>query len=178
MAIVVEDGTGIENAESYISVADADDYVSKWHGTVTDWTGLDEDWTGLGEAGKERALRMGTRYIDSFEFLGLRAFTAQALSWPRVAVGPIDGQYYTANVVPDAIASATVEAALKVAKGEDLFPVHQGGAIQSESSGVGPLSESVTYFSAKRPEKTFEAVQKLLHPFLVGSRRTLVRGMG
>ena len=171
MALIVEDGTGVENAESYISVSDANAYIEKWRGTVGEW-----DSAGTSE--QEIALRMGTRYIDSFEFLGLRAFTAQTLSWPRAGLGPIDGQYFESSKIPDAIKYAVVEAALKHVDGETLFPDHQGQAIQSESDQVGPLSESVTYFSAKRPEKTFELVQKLLRPFLTGGRRTLSRGVG
>ena len=171
MALVIEDGTGKQDADSYISIADANDYINKWHDSAL-------AWSSHGNTGKERALRVGTRYVDSFKFVGLRAWTSQKLSWPRAGLGPIDGQYFKSSQIPDAIKHAVVEAALKHVDGETLFPDHQGQAIQSESDQTGPLSESVTYFAAKRPEKTFEAVQKLLRPFLVGNRRTLVRGVG
>ena len=171
MALVIEDGTGKQDADSYISIADANDYINKWHDSAL-------AWGSHGNTGKERALRVGTRYVDSFKFVGLRAWTSQKLSWPRAGLGPIDGQYFKSSQIPDAIKHAVVEAALKHVDGETLFPDHQGQAIQSESDQVGPLSESVTYFSAKRPEKTFESVQKLLRPFLTGGRRTLSRGVG
>ena len=39
MALVVEDGTGLDTAESFISVADADTYHTEWNADPTAWTG-------------------------------------------------------------------------------------------------------------------------------------------
>ena len=53
MTLVIEDGTGKSNAESYISVADADTYHSNRGNT---------DWAALTTAEKERLLRIATDY--------------------------------------------------------------------------------------------------------------------
>ena len=171
MTFIVEDGTGKDNAESYISVADADAYITKWHGSMTAWDGLDE-------SGKQIALRKATRYIDSFSYMGARTFASQALSWPRVGIGLVDGQYYAVNVIPRKVVSGTMEAVIKYVEGENLFPNHYGASIQSEGSTVGPLADNVSYFTGKQPEKVFESINKLIRPFFSGSRHTLERGVG
>ena len=57
MVLIVEDGTGKADAESYLSVADADTYHTK-HGDSA-------DWDGASTGDKEEALRMGTQYLDA-----------------------------------------------------------------------------------------------------------------
>jgi len=170
MAIIVEDGTGKTDAESYISVSDADDYASNWYGTLS-------DWDDLADAAKERALRIGTRFIDSHEFKGYRANDDQVLSWPRAQLGYIDGQYIDADEIPQRVERATVEAALKYIQGETLFPDHYGASVKSESKTIGPIGNSTTYQTSKKAQKVFEAVKRLLDPLLMQSG-TIARGMG
>lgn len=170
MALIVEDGTAKSDAESYISVDDADTYVSNWYGTLSDWDDLDT-------AGKERALRTGTRYIDSHDFLGYREDDDQSLAWPRYGVGYIDGQYIDDDEIPTPVKNATVEAALKDAQGEDLFPDHYGGSVKSESKTIGPISNSVTYQSTKKSQPIFDVVKSLIDDF-IDSGAGLSRGIG
>lgn len=134
--------------DSYVAVADADAYVAKWHGALAAW---DEASTEE----KERALRIGTRYVNSHKF--------------KIGINWSDP--------PRPIKDATVEAALKHVQGEELFPDHDGATIKSESSGVGPLAESVTYASSKKPQKVFSVVRALLAPYLVWGTE-VKRGMG
>lgn len=79
MTLVVEDGTGLENAESYISLADANAYFigKRLHSSA---------WTASIDAVKETALRQATLLIDSeFTWTGTILMTdpVQALAWPR-----------------------------------------------------------------------------------------------
>jgi len=99
------------------------------------------------------------------------------LSWPRMEIGWVDGQLFSADEIPKRIESANIEAALQDAKGEDLFPVHDGATVTAESTSVGPLSESKTYATSKKPVAVFEVVKSLLEPLLVRGSK-LVRGMG
>ncbi len=161
MALIIEDGTGsVSGAESYISVSDADDYVGKWHGTST-------DWADASNTDKEIALRLGARYVDSHEFRGYRTYEDQPLAWPRVELGVVDGQLFDSDEIPQRVESAQVEAALRHVQGESLFPDHDGGSVKSESTGVGPLSESTTYMTSKKPQKVFSVVKSLLEPLMV-----------
>lgn len=128
MTLVVEDGTGLANAESFASVAEADTYLAKRGMT---------NWATLTTTEKEQALVRSTDYMEqAYRLLwkGNRVTATQALSWPREWVeredysstsgltGDIDGKfYYPSNVVPNEVKAACVTLAFKAASG-DLAP--------------------------------------------------------
>ena len=76
MALIVEDGEGLIDAEAYASVEFADAY----HLAMGN-----DAWAALGTTAKEQALRRGTQYLDTnYTFTGSRKTTTQRLEWPRV----------------------------------------------------------------------------------------------
>lgn len=171
MALTVEDGGAKPDGESYSGVDDADTFVDNWHG--------DQAWTDASTTAKERALRKGTRFVDMHRFRGHRLTDAQALDWPRDDVGIVDGQYIHPGTIPEPVKEAAIEAALRDVRGEDLFPDHDGGKIESESSQVGELSTSTTYATPRDQVRTFEAVRQLLRPYLASTgQRRVLRGAG
>jgi hypothetical protein len=102
MTLVVEDETGLDNAESYLSIADADTYHSNRGNSA---------WTGS-TAVKEAALRKATEYLDlTYSWKGDIFSTTQALNWPRTGISDSQGREldYT---VPQKIKDATAELAL------------------------------------------------------------------
>jgi len=102
MSIVVENGTGLASADSYLSVADADTYHSDR--ANTSWTGTDEV--------KEIALRKATQYLDStYNWIGKIYSTTQSLSWPRVGVLDRQGRDLEGSV-PQPIKNAIAELAM------------------------------------------------------------------
>lgn len=105
MALVVEDGTGLATAESFVSVADADTYHTA-KGNAT-WTGTD--------AVKEQALRRASVFLSSsYPWAGypVNART-QALAWPRYDVVDQDGNPVASDEVPREVVNATCEVALR-----------------------------------------------------------------
>jgi hypothetical protein len=56
MTLIVEDGSGKSDADSYISIADITDYNEKYVG--------DTDWATLAVDAQERAARNATQYLD------------------------------------------------------------------------------------------------------------------
>lgn len=138
MALVVEDGTGLDTAESYISVADADDYHSK-HGNAA--------WAG-DAAVKGAALRKATAYLDGRfrgKWKGTKGDADQALAWPRVGARDEDGYAIDDDAVPAAVERACAEAALLVITGTDLTPSLDRGTITQETNKVGDIEESKSY---------------------------------
>lgn len=114
MAIVVEDGTGLTNADSYISVADADTYFSILPTTLT------SSWDALSTTDKENYLKWATRVLDTkTEFEGDKTVEASALRWPRKCVTDRDGIDIDDNVVPKEVENATVEL-VRILLGEDI----------------------------------------------------------
>lgn len=105
MALVVEDGTGKDNADSYISRANADTYFTD-RASPSDWTDLTDDQ-------KDSALRYGTRYVDdNYSFVGVITKDAQTLSWPRYRACDSEGRNISSSVVPLAVVHAVCEAGI------------------------------------------------------------------
>lgn len=116
MPLIVEDGTGLTNAESYITVEEFKAYAVA-HGLV---------YTDKTDEQIESALRRGTAYIDGkymaqnscgrwesmFSGQKLRG-RAQALQWPRSGAIDSDGQQIPSNEVPRELKSATAEGTLR-----------------------------------------------------------------
>lgn len=99
MTIVVGDN-------SYASVVYADGYFAD-RGNAA--------WAALTDPQKEAALITATDYLDAaYTWKGTRSTTTQLLSWPRDGV-VVDGVAITA--IPDRIAKACCEAAIRASKG-------------------------------------------------------------
>ena len=115
MALIVEDGSGLVNAESYISVADAATYHAN-RGNAA-WAAIASDII------REQLLRKATDYMMAvyrLRWAGYRYNSSQALDWPRLYVPILDTlstnqfpQYVDFNVVTVAVKNACAELALK-----------------------------------------------------------------
>lgn len=169
MAFVVEDGSGLSTATSWISVADADTYATE--------VGL-TSWTGTTNA-KQTALIKAQRYITQVyrgSWKGVRSNETQALDWPRYGVYDVDGWLIASTTIPQALKDAQVELAARALTAELVSDVATtDAAIASESSNVGGVSYSVTYVGGKSTQKSFPVADMLLAPLTYGSGE-IVRG--
>jgi hypothetical protein len=155
MSLVVEDGTGLATAESYISVADASTYHTA-RGNAA-WAALASDTV------REQCLRKATDYMVAVfrdVWQGSRTYAdTQALCWPRYEV-VIEGVCLANNVIPDTIKRACAELALKSAT-EDLMPDEEQKTI---SETVGQIS--VTYDNNSPQSKRWKYIDAMLAPYL------------
>jgi hypothetical protein len=102
--VVVEDGSGKSNANSYISVADADTYFEK-HLYAS-------DWSGASAANQAIAVMMATRLLDDyFKFEGQKVDDSQALEFPRFNITDRSGFLVDAATLPAELPEATAELA-------------------------------------------------------------------
>lgn len=156
MALVVEDGTGKADAESYISVANADTRQAALGIT---------NWATLITAEKEQALRRATAYMEQAlreRWHGYRLNGTQALSWPRWYV-IIDNFPVDPATVPAAVASACSDLAVKAAAG-DLNADLARGVVREK---VGPVD---TEFDRYSPQSVrYRALEMALAPYLKGT---------
>jgi len=158
--LVVEDGSGLTNANSYASLAYADSY-HEYHRNPATWTEADD-------ADKEQALRMATWWLDQTygdRWIGLKSTQEQALDWPRGLAYDRNGYQVPDDEVPNRLKDATCEMALRYLLAPDeLMPdvEVQDQGILSESNAVGALSSSTTYAGGKSYEKRFTAAYRLL----------------
>lgn len=94
-------------------------------------------------------LRKATARIDHEKWKGTRIGTTQALDWPRVGVYDDEGFLLDSDAVPTRVKNALYVLASKDPATflVDVSP-GSGGAIKSESKGLGPLKKSVVYDNA------------------------------
>jgi len=145
--MVVENGTGLINSNSYASVATADAYHQD-RGNV--------EWNALTEEDKEARLIKATTFLDgNYTFPGYKSTREQALEWPRIDA--VDSYGWLLEGVPQQVVFATCEAALI----ETLVET-QARAVSSES--VGQIS--VSYERGARQGNSYPQVDQLLRRIL------------
>ncbi|QQP96544.1 DnaT-like ssDNA-binding protein [Lysobacter enzymogenes] len=153
MTIVIEDGSGLPNAEAYISVADADAYFLARGNTA---------WASLSEERKEQVLRDGADYMTAVygsRWKGVRKTAEQALDWPRTGV-VVNGFAVADNIVPEPVRRANAELAVRASAGPLL--VDLGAQVKQET--VGPIT--VVYQDGARQSTRYAAVDGLLGAYL------------
>lgn len=140
VAFTVEDGTGKSDANAYISLADADTYVEEHTSTTT--------WSGADDADQQKAIRLATQYLDltyGQRWRGTRYTDTQALDWPRTSFEDRDGNATAYDEVPSAVEAATVELAIRVLAGDDLFPVDPTPGLKAKSFHNATTGQAETY---------------------------------
>lgn len=98
---------GASTANSYVTVAEADEYFMSMFGRSL--------WAQTSDEDKKAALITASRNLDMyFDWFGLKTAQAQSLDWPRVGVLDKSGLVYDFDVIPMAIKIATLELAFYV----------------------------------------------------------------
>lgn len=154
MALVVEDGTGLAKADSYISVEQADAYmISMGH----------EAWADASQSDKEKALRQATQYVDSrYRYKNQPLKPEQSLEWPRVGLSwPIKR-----------VLDATCELAIRALTASLYTDVAPTDAVKSET--IGPIS-TVYQESKNGGQVQYALVDDLLRPLVATGQVTGIR---
>jgi hypothetical protein len=166
MALIVEDGSGLADAESYASVEYADAYFlargkEAWAGIGDSeswggqWAGV---WYGLAPANKEAYLRRATDYMGAvfaMLWVGRRATRQQALDWPRMEW----------EGVPVPVVRACCELAFRAVAGPLM--VDEGPRTIREK--VGPIAVKHPMGASQQTRPAF--VWSMLEPYLKPSAR-------
>jgi hypothetical protein len=156
VALIVEDGSNVAGAESYVSVADATAYHAA-RGNAA-WAALASDTI------REQALRRATDYMVQVyrqRWAGDRQHDDQALDWPRTSVPDRDrGGWIALNLVPAEVVRACAEMGLRASAG-DLYADQEQGVTRET---VGPIT--VEYDITTPQAKRYSAVDALLAPYL------------
>ena len=164
IAFVVEDGTGLTNATSYISVADAngivDTYGRAWSSDAT-------------TKDKQQALNAGTQYVDArFHELwqSYRTTEGQALDWPRYGVVDIDDWEIADDVIPDKLKQAVVEVAVYFDINGKVFPdADNSGTLKREKIKIDVLEFEEEYLGGSSGSDVSTKVDDLLKDYIGGA---------
>ena len=161
MALVVEDGTGLATAESYLSVVGADAHHTSRGTAEASWVDLDTEV-------KEQCLRRATDYMLQTYRGRWKGYLVlpqtQALDWPRYQVYPDASFLYAiaSNSVPIEVKRACAELAVRANVAELAIDV-EPGTVLSEQVG----SIAVTYANTGQRLVRYTAVDHGLALLLV-----------
>ena len=141
VTLIVEDGSGLPNANSYCDLDYALEYC-----TMKGYT----SWQSLSENEQKVFIIRGTEFVDNFyNWRGIRGKGSQSLSFPRIDL--YDDDHYLINGIPDKLKKACLEAAfLNSTSGADtLFTTKdENGAIKRQKVD----SLEVEYFGQTQSE--------------------------
>jgi hypothetical protein len=184
VTVTVEDGTGVANANSYISEADFTTYAEQ-HGW--DLTPYETDAIAAAIIRAAQAIDTGYRA----RFPGVQTYeAAQAMEWPRKAgyVHPVQGTfvaYAPATLLLGTgwpVAIDAVPALLKQAQNEGAWrELQQPGALQPDLERGGGIkamsagSVSITYGDGAPGGTVFSAVESLMDALLGASSKLTAR---
>lgn len=140
MAFIVEDGSGIANANSYATVAFADSYFIDR--AVFAWAGSD--------AVKQSALILATDYVENVfggRLLGTKKTAQQGLHFPVTEGYYRDGTQIPDNIVPIQLQRAIVLYAVRALKAPllpDPIVDPSGHTVVTTKKTVGPIEKEFT----------------------------------
>lgn len=124
MALVLETGEGLENSNTYVSIAEFVEYAADRLQLIPD-----------DEASRQALLIRAMEYLESIEdYKGQRKSGTQALKWPRIGVY-VDGFPVDKSKIPTNLKRAQMQLGLE-AIDYDLMPSTDGFAVAMEKVDV------------------------------------------
>lgn len=146
--MIVEDGTGLANSDSYISLVDAESYIAS--------SFFIGEWSDLNSTQKENLLKTSSMYLDSFySWYGEKAVETSGLRWPRSGVEDADGISISSSTIPNKIKWATVEMAIYLASSNLLE--------ESDSRGIDSVKIDVIEITFNSSEKSVKLPNTVTH---------------
>lgn len=161
MALIVEDGGGVEGANSYVTLVEARAYATDrgltLPGPDLELTALLIRATDYIESERSGPYQGDPTYTDSYE---------KTLKWPRTGV-IIDGKTYDSDQIPDALKKAQCQLAFEL-QTYDPTQTTDGRVVKREKVDIIEVEYATTGMS---PEPDFPKVDLLLRPLLRGAGR-------
>ena len=147
MAVTIDATAGGANANSYMTLTEADTFVEAMISSsdVSKWTTGNDDT-------RNRALTAAAERLDRERFLGARATDTQARQWPRTGVRKpdtyvntyatgfpfrISEDYFTDTEIPDQVKRAQIELAVYLKNNVDGISL--GGLEDFKSVKIGNI---------------------------------------
>lgn len=157
MTLIVEDGSGVTNANTYASVNTVDEY----HAALGQDT-----WTGT-DAAKEAAILRAMRFIENQQYIGIKEDEYNPLEWPRWDAWDRNGYLIQNDVIPQNIINALCEAALVelVSPNALRATLVRGNAIKRQKVDV----IETEYFNSASSRNAYDAITMELGGYTTGN---------
>lgn len=173
MALIIEDGTGVAGADSYVSRAEYIAYVANYYGATVE----DVDAT-------DGPLRLAYTWIAGQSWKGAKTYgRSQTGAWPRTGVKDCEGIAIAADEIPQEVKNAQME--LAWAEAQSAGTLSPSGSVRDalvsrervdvieveyDTSNMSP-EQAIAYAQTR-----VEAAYRWLSCFLVGGGR-ITRGV-
>lgn len=157
MALILENGTGLVNSQTYATHTELQAYADARGITIQG-----------SQTQLEHYLVNAMDYLESLRsrFQGSKVSANQALQFPRTGV-TIDGIELESSVIPTLLKSAQMRAAIEVHNGIDLMPTQAGQFAIEET--VGPITTKYSEKIGVSAAPTILALEALLEPLFKAS---------
>lgn len=156
MTIIVENGSLVSGANSYISIAEFKNWAEA--------RGIDYDTDYTIEQQIMRAMD----YIESLNFKGLKHTETQDLQWPRDMV-LIDGYAVDSDEIPKQLKAALYEAVKLEIEGDSKLSPTDRETVSESIDGISVTYKSSSSMKRSTPALT-NALRKLVHSMTAVSR--------
>lgn len=156
MALIIENGTNVANANSYVALIEARAYATARGKTLP-----------VDDAALESQLIQAMDYLESYrdKYKGSKTSETQSLQWPRCDVW-IDAFLFPYNAIPQLLKNAQSQLAIELHNGVSIMPNFTDGLVKREKVDVIEVEYSETSLSSQ-PQLT--VVNKLLQPLFKNS---------
>ena len=151
MALIIEDGSGRSDSDSYSTAEELVSYAKRYGLTIPD-----------GEEAQEALLRRAALAMDGLSWKGCRAKATQALAWPR-RDALVDRAYLPVNLIPGRIAYGQMALAAEIYQ-DDIDPPEQRkgavtrerveGVVDVEYAAISNTSRKLLPAAPDRPSRT------------------------
>lgn len=160
MAIIVEDGSIVADANSYVTVAELESFADLRGVTLPTL-----------EADKEVLLINGTDYTENFfdRFQGDTVDQDQSLQFPRTGV-TVNGFSVGSDSIPQTLKNAQMQAAIELIS--TSLTINTGQNIKREKVDVIEVTYQDGVGALYQP--TFPSIERYLNPLLLNSGNALL----
>ena len=155
MALVIEDGSLVAGADSFVTVAEVRAFAE---------ARASDSNLPAADADVEPLVRQAGDYIEALrdDFQGAKITKDQSLQFPRYNVF-VDGFEYDADEIPPVLKSAQCQLAIDASGGVDLQPTGDGQPIKKEKVDV---LETEYFTGSGAPQPVLTRARALLRPLL------------
>ena len=152
MALVIEDGSLVTGANSYVTVATAQEYAD----------GLEIDVSI-----SEGHVRQAMLYLEALrsDYQGAKVSDSQTTQFPRYGVY-IDTYAIDSDVIPQCLIDAQCQLAIDAANGTSLLPTGDRREVISESYAKGIVAKTYSPGTGGSPKPRLTAADALIAPLL------------
>ena len=150
MSIIVEDGTVVSGANSYVTVSELEDYAELRGNSIT----LD----------KEIVLIKAMDWIEEQLYKGDKLLCDQVLEWPRVNVIIRRCCFVESNEIPTALKQFQMSVAVGISEGFDPTEYRERAALSEDNCGGGRTEYMTGSLDAYQPNPKLHKFNQLLRP--------------